>query len=139
MEKNDLIWKQLLNPFLGSSNRKLYALYPTEDRIEIAYPKEEIPFSRTDNGVPTSAQVYSLPENDKTTVDYNVYMGGDIGETIIETNRPSLKKAFNCGRLFHEPARNTIMDEFLMKLGAWIIDIIVKKTCWIILKNTNRT
>ena len=32
MEKKDLIWKQLLNPFLGSSNRKLYALHPTEDK-----------------------------------------------------------------------------------------------------------
>ena len=112
MEKNDLIWKQLLNPFLGSSNRKLYALYPTEDRIEIAYPKEEIPFSRTDNGVPTSAQVYSLPENDKTTVDYNVYMGGDIGETIIETNRPSLKKALIVGDSFTNPLETLLWMSF---------------------------
>lgn len=112
MEKKDLIWEQLLNPFLGSSNRKLYALHPTEDKIEIAYPKEEIPFSRTDNGVPTSAQIYSLPENDKTMVDYTVYMGGDIGETIIETSRPSLRKALIVGDSFTNPLETLLWMSF---------------------------
>ena len=89
-----------------------YALHPTEDKIEIAYPKEEIPFSRTDNGVPTSAQIYSLPENDKTMVDYTVYMGGDIGETIIETSRPSLRKALIVGDSFTNPLETLLWMSF---------------------------
>ena len=93
-------------------NQLDYALHPTEDKIEIAYPKEEIPFSRTDNGVPTSAQIYSLPENDKTMVDYTVYMGGDIGETIIETSRPSLRKALIVGDSFTTPLETLLWMSF---------------------------
>ena len=70
MEKEDLIWETLPNPFLGSSNRKLYGLFPTDDKVEIAYPKTEIPFSRTDNGNPVPAQLYPIPEQEDDTAHY---------------------------------------------------------------------
>ena len=100
MEKEDLIWETLPNPFLGSSNRKLYGLFPTDDKVEIAYPKTEIPFSRTDNGNPVPAQLYTIPEQEDATANYTTYMGGDIGETILQTNRPSLKTALIVGDSF---------------------------------------
>lgn len=68
--------------------------------------------SYADNGVPTSAQIYSLPENDKTMVDYTVYMGGDIGETIIETSRPSLRKALIVGDSFTNPLETLLWMSF---------------------------
>ena len=85
---DDFDFVTLPNPFLGSANRKLYGLWETSDRAEIARPKADIPFTRTDNGVPSEARVYDVPENETALVTYSLYMGGDIGETVIRTDRP---------------------------------------------------
>ena len=50
-------WKSLQNPFLGSSNRKLFGLWNTSDAIQLAYPKENIPFVRTNNGIQVDSTV----------------------------------------------------------------------------------
>ena len=75
-------------PFLGSSNRKLYGLWNTSDKAELAYVKDDIPFARWDNGAAREASVYTLPADTEEYATYGVYMGGDIAETIIRTDRP---------------------------------------------------
>ena len=73
-------------------------------------PKTEIPFSRTDNGNPVPAQLYTIPEQEDATANYTTYMGGDIGETILQTNRPSLKNCPDCWRLFYQCLGNPSLD-----------------------------
>ncbi|MEG2678983.1 MAG: hypothetical protein RR949_03520, partial [Oscillospiraceae bacterium] len=97
---DDLTLTTLPNPFLGSRERKLYNLWPSDEHITIGTLKEEIPFTRTDNGAEVPATFYALPATQEEPLPYGVYMGGDIGETIIRTNRGELPKALIFGDSF---------------------------------------
>ena len=44
--------------------------------------------------------IYSLPATEQEIVTYSVYMGGDIGEIIIQTNRPDLPNVLIFGDSF---------------------------------------
>ena len=81
---------QLKNPYLGSRNRKLFALNNIKEPLSILTPNEPIPFSRLDYGNATTSKIYFLPEDDTATATYGVYMGGDISSTVIKTNRTNL-------------------------------------------------
>jgi len=84
----DLTFLILENPFLGSRMRRLLGIPGLTERIEIAFPNEEVQFTRSDNGkLRETPGVYSLPYNVWDVVDYTVYMGGDIPETVIDTGR----------------------------------------------------
>lgn len=98
--REELCWETLPNPLLGSRNRKLYGLWDSSDRADIASPKETIPFRRWDNGVEVEATVFALPAAETEEVTYSVYMGGDIGETIICTDRPDLPRVLIYGDSF---------------------------------------
>lgn len=111
LDSEAFIWETLPNPFLGSANRKLYGLRETADTIEIASPKEEIPFIRTNNGQPADG-IYSLPVTAQETVTYSVYMGGDIGETIIQTNRPDLPDVLIFGDSFTNAIETLLWTNF---------------------------
>lgn len=111
LDEDDFVWETLPNPFLGSANRKLYGLWQSEDLVEIAYPKKEIEFIRTDLGQ-QSAEIFSLPENAQSTVTYSVYMGGDIGETIIQTNRSDLPNVLIYGDSFTNAIETVLWTGF---------------------------
>ena len=100
LTRDELNFITLPNPYLGSSARKLYGLWETGDQITLGELKQPIPFRRWDNGVETQATVYSRPATDTETVTYEVYMGGDKGETILRTNRPGLPNALIFGDSF---------------------------------------
>jgi len=86
--EDDLIFSEVENPFLGSRMRRLLGIPGLTEHIDIARPIEEVRFTRTDNGKPWDVpRVYSLPDNVWDVVDYRVYMGGDIPETVIDTGR----------------------------------------------------
>ncbi len=93
-------WVTLQNPYLGSRTRKLCGLWTSEERLQIVYPKEEIPFRRYESGEEITPVIYSLPTEDASDVLYSVYMGGDNRETRIETNRPELPDIFIYGDSF---------------------------------------
>lgn len=112
MTDDDLEWSTLPNPFLGSANRKLYELWPSNDTLEFATPQKDIPFSRYDNGVAVNSNVYLFPTNDSVDVTYSAYMGGDIGETIIQTNRPNLKNALIFGDSYTNPIETLLWMSF---------------------------
>jgi len=107
----DFDWHTLENPFLGSSNRKLYGLWPTTDIVQVAYPKQEIPFVRSDNGTAVDATVFALPANSEDSITYSVYMGGDIAQTVISTNRPELPNILIYGDSFTNPIETLLWTQ----------------------------
>ena len=102
---------RLANPFLGSSNRKLYGLWKSDDHITVMTPTQTIPFTRTDNGNPAES-IWNLPATDTTQITYDVYMGGDVAETVIQTNRPELPSILIYGDSFTNPIEALLWANF---------------------------
>lgn len=109
---DELALETLPNPFLGSQNRKLYGRWPTQERLTVAQLKDPIPFTRTDNGQAAAPSLYALPEDDSQVSTYSVYMGGDVAETVIETNRPELPKCLIWGDSFTNPLETLLWASF---------------------------
>lgn len=97
LTSQDITIKVLENPFLGSRMRKIFNMLETTDTLKIGVLNHAIPFTRTNNSTPVDSDVYMLPQNTWDTVNYTVYMDGDIAETIIETNRPDLPNVLIVG------------------------------------------
>ena len=109
--EEDLAFESLPEPFLGSQNRKIYGLWDTDEQLEIAHLKDPIPFIRVDNGIPVSSTLYTYPqEGDYAT--YSVYMGGDVAETIITTDRPHLPKLLIVGDSFTNAMETLLWASF---------------------------
>lgn len=90
LREEDVVLEELPNPYLGSRERKLLAQVNLGEHLSVLWPKEEVPFTRTNGGQEGAASVYALPGSEWDTLTYNLYMGGDIPETIIDTDRESL-------------------------------------------------
>lgn len=88
-EGTDVIFSALPNPYMGSRTRKLLGLRGSDEKLLTASFAEDIPFTRFDNGAAAEATVYALPDSDAEPLTYGLYMGGDIAETVIRTDRPS--------------------------------------------------
>lgn len=98
-EKADLDIKALPNPFGGSRNRQVYYMVPSEEQIKIAYPKNKIPYEKTNNGK-VDNRLYYLSKNESAMINYSVYMGGDWAETVIKTNNDKLPNLMIFGDSF---------------------------------------
>ncbi len=103
LEGENLIVKTLPNPYIGSRLRKVFGLIESDEKLKIGLPKNPIEFTRTDNGNENSATVYALPMTDTEPVLYSMYMGGDIGETVIDTGRDNLPSVLIYGDSFTNP------------------------------------
>ena len=110
--EEDLTFTTLPNPFLGSRNRKLFALEDKGDKLTVAEYKEDIPFTRTDDGSEAAAQLLMLPESESETVTYNAFMGGDIGETVIDTHRDHLPRALLIGESYTNAMETLLYASF---------------------------
>ena len=97
-EGEDFRWKVLDKPFYGSRNRRLYDTSLITDQLLIYEPAEDLAFERFDYGSPAAPEVFVFTDEDY--VEYNIYMGGDIGETVIRTNRPELPSVLLFGDSF---------------------------------------
>lgn len=73
---------------------------PIDEHLYEAVFREDIPFTRKDNGIPSEASVYSDAAFENGSVTYSLYMGGDIAETVIDTDRPELPSALIFGDSF---------------------------------------
>ena len=109
---DDLTFEDLPNPFLGSRDRKLYGLWPGSEALTIGVQRDPVAFDRTDNGAPVPAQVFRLPATETETLDYNVYMGGDVGETVLRTDRPELPNALIFGDSFTNALETMLYASF---------------------------
>ncbi len=87
--------------YLGSRTRKLFGLWESEERLYTLTPKAEIPFELWSYGTKAdSPTVYSMEVDGKGRIHYGLYMGGDIAETVIETDREHLPSIFIYGDSF---------------------------------------
>lgn len=100
LREEDVAFETLPNPYLGSRSRKLLGLVPSDERIQLLRPREEVPFTRTDSGVACEPSVYDLPASDQEQVTYSICMGGDIAQTTIETGREELPSVLIYGDSF---------------------------------------
>lgn len=89
VQKSELDIVTLPNPFGGSRNRQIYYLYPQNEKIQLGYFKKPIPYEKFTNGKP-DPKFYFFSNDKNAMVNYSVYMGGDLAETVIKTNRKQL-------------------------------------------------
>ena len=89
IREDQLVFTETENYYMGSRTRKLFDLVKNTEHLWRADPAIPVDFTRYNNGnwgVPT---VYH-EEEPWTPLLYSYYMGGDIAETVIETDRPDL-------------------------------------------------
>ena len=107
----DLTIETLENPVLGSLDRKLFGLYGTQERLVLPHLNESIPFTRTDNGESVAAELFDIPADGELAA-YGVYMGGDVGETVIDTDRPELPSLLLWGDSYSNAMATLLLASF---------------------------
>ena len=112
LTEEDLDFVELPNPYIGSRNRKLYNLWPNSEKAVIGVQTEPVAFTRTDNGQPSDKPLFVTPAEDYMPTTYNLYMGGDFGETILETDRPDLPDALIFGDSFTNALETLLYASF---------------------------
>ena len=105
-EGADVTFSALPNPYMGSRTRKLMGLRGNDEKLLTAAFREDIPFTRFDNGREVAATVYALPATDTEPLTYGLYMGGDIAETVLRTDRPELPSVLIFGDSFTNPVES---------------------------------
>lgn len=86
---SDFSVKEYETDIYGSRNRKIYKLTSLSDKISYCEQNTHIPFTRFDDGVQVESKVFELPEENDVP-SYSIYMGGDVAETVIKTDRAEL-------------------------------------------------
>ena len=112
LTQDDLDIQTLPNPCIGSRNRKLYNLWPNDDHIVLGIQKDPVAFDRRDNGQPSGTPLFVTPSSAAEPVAYGVYMGGDYGETVLETHRPELPKLLIFGDSFTNALETLLYASF---------------------------
>ena len=82
---------------LGTYNRKLYGLSRVHEAMQVL-ENEFPPYTREDNGAASDTPLILVRQSGQSL--YTDYMGGDIAETIVRTNRPELPKLLIVGDSF---------------------------------------
>ncbi len=111
LEEDDLVRVTLEEPFSGSRNRQLYYVVPTDDKVTYAELKEPIPFERYNRDQKSWPIVNVLPEEGEMA-SYSVFMGGDMPETSIRTNRPELPKLLIFGDSYSNVLETLLYPSF---------------------------
>ena len=111
-EGADVTFSALSNPYMGSRTRKLLGLRGNDEKLLTAAFREDIPFTRFDNGGEVAATVYALPATDTEPLTYGLYMGGDIAETVLRTDRPELPSVLIFGDSFTNPVESLAYYSF---------------------------
>ena len=111
LTEEDIGFRELPNPYLGSRNRKLYNLWENGEKAAIL-AEVPVPFTRTDNGQPSEKPLFVVPAEEYMPTTYNLYMGGDFGETILETNRPELLDVLIFGDSFTNALETLLYASF---------------------------
>lgn len=101
VEKAELQTETLENVYLGSRAVRLCELWESEERLTYGYPTKQISFTRYDwgNKTPGAETVLALPAGEEP-VRYTLYMGNDVSETILQTNREELPDCLIFGDSF---------------------------------------
>lgn len=111
-QAEELDFQVLENPFLGSYLRKVYNQWESTEHAMIGRPREPVPFRRYESGEQIEDTCFALPDNDWQELSYNVYMGGDCAETVIQTDRPELPSLLVFGDSFTNPMETLLYLSF---------------------------
>lgn len=109
---SDLVFSKVSATFRGSRSRSIYYLTGLQDDFWTYALQQPIPYTRMDNGVSTDAPVIVLPEDGAASVTYSAYMGGDVAETILQTNRPELPNALIFGDSYTNAVETFLYTSF---------------------------
>ncbi len=111
---DDLELNTLPNPYLGSYARKLCGLWKSSESLVYATLKEEISFARYDwgNDTPGASSTLAFPATNWEDEFYTFYMGGDVSETIIETEREGLPNLLVYGDSFTNEMETILYASF---------------------------
>lgn len=112
LTKDDIDFIELPHNYIGSRNKKLMGCYMKDEKAVIGYPKEKVDFKRIDNGNVEVNDMFVIPVDKNQNLTYNVYMGGDIAETVITTDRPQLPNILIFGDSFTNPIESIIYTGF---------------------------
>lgn len=112
LTEEDINFVELPNPYIGSRNRKLYNLWPNTEKAVTGVQKEPVPFTRRDNGEPSEKPLFATPAADYLPTTYNLYMGGDFAETVLETDRPELPDVLIFGDSFTNALETLLYASF---------------------------
>lgn len=99
LREDEMEFITLPNPILGSRNRQLAYIYPTDEKFEIGYPVDKIDYVKKTNGN-LDPEFYKISQDPKQRPDYSIYMGGDFAEINIQTDREELPNALIFGDSF---------------------------------------
>lgn len=100
LDREDVCFETLPNKYLGSRERKLLNVVTRDEQLIVAYPRQDVAFTRTDNGLASPPSVYAIPTTQEEYLTYNLYMGGDIANTVIDTHREDLPSILIYGDSF---------------------------------------
>lgn len=112
LKQQELVLEQINKEVLGSRNRKLYNFYKNDEKFYVAYPKKTVQFIRMDNGKEVEANTFTMPSQTNPFVEYSNYMGGDVAQTVIDTNRPQLPTVLIFGDSFTNALETIIYYNF---------------------------
>ncbi len=112
LEEGEFSYSEVETRYLGSRTRKLFDMWDISEELGVITPNVNLPFVRYNYGSKGSSTVYSLPGEDERYSTYGIYMGGDISETIIETNRPDLPSILVYGDSFTNAVESLIWYNF---------------------------
>ena len=102
LSEDDLSVETAPNPYLGSYARKLCRQWTLDEPFRYGVVKENIPFTRYNYGntTPAKSSLFSFPELWWEDMTFTAYLGGDLSEMLIETNRPELPSILIFGDSF---------------------------------------
>lgn len=100
LDKDEFTVETLPNPYLGSRPRKLFGMWSSDERLSTITPINAPAYERWNYNSQGAPIVYALPQNPWESVLYTMYMGGDIANTVIDTNRDELPSILIYGDSF---------------------------------------
>lgn len=112
LTEEDLDFAEQPYPYIATRNRKLYNLWPNSERAVIGVQRRPVEFIRYDNGERSDKPLFVLPAADYLPTTYNLYMGGDFAETVLETDRPDLPDALVFGDSFTNALETLLYTAF---------------------------
>lgn len=90
LDEDDVEFVRLANPYLGSMERKLMNRIDIDESLYYLEFDREVPYTRYDAGNAIAPFTFNFPDNVRETVSYTFYMGGDISECLMDTERKGM-------------------------------------------------
>ena len=98
--------KTIEGKFEGSFGRELNFIYKTDDKLQYYEPKEGFPkYEKYDDGKLNNTLIKNIP-------NYTAFMGGDIGEMVLKTNRSNLPNILIVGNSYTNALEYMLFPHF---------------------------